>query len=77
MEITSTTTTIIILTKCFAGLDKNQYDKDKCQDEFEAYKECKKVEVATRAQRREAEAEAEAAALKQQQETKNNVEYHK
>lgn len=28
-----------------AGLDKNAYDKKKCQAEFDAYKECKKQQV--------------------------------
>lgn len=29
----------------FAGLDKNNYDKRKCQAEFDAYKKCKKDAV--------------------------------
>ena len=28
-----------------AGLDRNQYNRDKCQDAFTAYKDCKKQEV--------------------------------
>jgi hypothetical protein len=28
-----------------AGLDRNGYDKSLCQDEFEAYKACKRLEV--------------------------------
>lgn len=39
-----------ISMKC---LDKHNYEKEKCQQEFEAYKECKKLETQTRAQRRE------------------------
>lgn len=27
------------------GLDEANYDKSKCQDHFDAYKECKKQEV--------------------------------
>ena len=28
-----------------AGLDRNGYDKSKCEEEFESYKQCKKHEV--------------------------------
>ena len=28
-----------------AGLDRNGYDKSKCEEEFELYKQCKKHEV--------------------------------
>lgn len=35
-----------------AGLDDNKYNKDKCQEAFIAYKDCKKQEVATRYERR-------------------------
>ena len=28
-----------------AGLDKNDYDRSKCQEFFDAYKDCKKEEV--------------------------------
>ena len=31
----------------YVGLDDNKYDKQKCQEEFVAYKDCKKQEVST------------------------------
>ena len=31
-----------------AGLDKNGYDKSKCEDIFDLYRECKKREVSSR-----------------------------
>ena len=31
-----------------AGLDKNGYDKSKCEDVFDLYRECKKREVSSR-----------------------------
>lgn len=35
-----------------AGLEHADYDKGACQDQFDAYKECKKQEVEGRKQRR-------------------------
>jgi len=42
-----------------ACLDRNKYDKSECADEFDRYKECKKKEVQTRAERRRLKSAAE------------------
>ena len=36
----------------FAGLDKNGYDKSKCEDVFDLYIKCKKREVSLKADQR-------------------------
>lgn len=42
-------------TSCPTGLDDNNYEKDACQPIFDLYKDCKKLELAQRAERRQAQ----------------------
>ncbi|KAK9839895.1 hypothetical protein WJX84_008527 [Apatococcus fuscideae] len=44
-----------LYTNSLNCLANNHFKKEKCKDAFEAYKACKKQEVATRLERRKAE----------------------